>query len=163
MKTLDIIRHAKSSWSFASLDDYSRPLGKRGRQDLLKMAQYFRQHQVTGPEKIVTSPASRAFYTALFFADMWEYPEEEVQLEAALYHANEEEIFEILEEHSEINHLAIVGHNPGFTELIQVIARQTIDNLPTCGMMRLTYDAEDWDEIAPHRMISQVSYFPKAL
>jgi phosphohistidine phosphatase len=163
MKTLDIIRHAKSSWNFASLDDYSRPLGTRGRKDLVKMSRYLKSENIAAPELIVTSPASRAFYTALYLADAWEYPEENVRLEAVLYHADEDEIFEVIQEHADIDHLAIVGHNPGFTGLVNVISRQSLDNLPTCGIIRCTYEVNSWEEISHSAERSHQQIFPKLL
>ncbi|MFZ9045086.1 MAG: SixA phosphatase family protein [Cyclobacteriaceae bacterium] len=163
MKTLDIIRHAKSSWNFQSLDDYSRPLGVRGRRDLKKFSKYITKHNLTAPELIVTSPASRAFYTALHLADAWEYKEESVQLEAALYHADEEETIEVVHEYGHISHLAIVGHNPGLTGLINVLSKQFLENLPTCGIVRSTFAVDSWEEISPETIMSQYRYFPKIL
>lgn len=163
MKTLDIIRHAKSSWNFASLDDYSRPLGTRGRKDLVKISKYLIQNQIKAPELIVTSPANRAFYTALHLADAWGYPEEEVLLEATLYHADEDETIEVLNEHEEISHLAIVGHNPGFTGLVNLISKELLENLPTCGIIRSTFESESWEEISPSKLIHQQSFFPKLI
>lgn len=163
MKTLDIIRHAKSSWNFRSLDDYSRPLGTRGRRDLQKIGKYLTANSIVAPELIVTSPASRAFYTALHLADAWNYEESGVLLEAALYHADEEETIEVINEHENISHLAIVGHNPGLTGLVNALTKQFLENLPTGAIVRSTFAVESWEEISAEKLVDQQSIFPKSI
>lgn len=147
MKTLYMVRHAKSTWNFQQLDDFSRPLGKRGRKNVRAMGKRLAR-EVMKPDLIVTSSASRAFYTSLFLADAWGYKEDRIQLEPALYHANDDEIIEIIKEYGhEHSRLAIFGHNPGFTNAANSLQSLWIDNLPTCSVLGISFDIKDWDEI----------------
>ena len=79
MKTLYLIRHAKSSWAF-DLSDHERPLGKRGRKDVIKMGQHLAEHQPK-PEVLISSTASRAFYTALHICDQMGIDERQIRLD----------------------------------------------------------------------------------
>ena len=161
MRTLYIIRHAKSSWTYKHLDDYDRPLGVRGRNDVLRMAKFLSK-EISAPEKIVSSPASRAFYTALFLADAWGVQEELVELEAGLYHADEEEIIDIIMGQSaEI--LAITGHNPGFTDIVNELTNTSLSNLPTCGIFGISFDIDDWTELEIGKGKQLFYYTPKSI
>lgn len=147
MKKLYLIRHAKSSWSFEELDDYHRPLGKRGRKDVNRMGQFVKE-EVAIPDLILTSGASRAFYTALHLADYWKYPEEEIIISDALYHANVSDFEKVLKEVQEFDTVAVFGHNPGLTMFYNRVNDVYIDNIPTCGIVGLEieggFSEEPW-------------------
>ena len=77
------------------LKDCNRPLGRRGRKQVLKMSKYLVKH-IKKPDQIITSPASRAFYTALFMADAWDIDENNLILNDALYHADRQTLLNII-------------------------------------------------------------------
>ncbi|MBV6647992.1 MAG: histidine phosphatase family protein [Cyclobacteriaceae bacterium] len=160
MKTLYIIRHAKSSWSFRQLDDFSRPLGERGRRDVLRMGKYLGAN-VKKPDVLITSTASRAFYTSLFLADAWSIPEEEIVLEPGLYHADGEEALEIIRDYPNANCVAIAGHNPGFTGLTNELSDQHIANIPTCGVVGISFDSDSWDDLGKGNLL--FFHYPKGI
>lgn len=137
MKKLYLVRHAKSSWNFEELDDFARPLGKRGRKDALRMGQFVSEALET-PDLILTSGASRAFYTALHLADYWKYPEERIIIADALYHASVQDFENLLREVETFDTIALFGHNPGLTMFHNHICDDYIDNIPTCGIAVLT-------------------------
>jgi phosphohistidine phosphatase len=163
MKTLAIIRHAKSSWSFQQLDDFSRPLGVRGRKDVIKVGAHIKKEGIPSPDLMITSTASRAFYTTLFLADFWGYPETEIELEPGLYDADADESIEILQSYDDLDYLSITGHNPGFTELIQSLSKQPIHNLPTCGVFIIEFDVDSWELISSNHVINETYIYPKGL
>jgi len=160
MKTLYIIRHAKSSWSFNQLDDFNRPLGKRGRKDVLEMGKHVASKH-TCPNQFITSSASRAFYTALHYADSWGFPEQEISIEPALYHADEDEIIELIKNDAREDKLAIFGHNPGFTGLANLLTGKYIDNIPTCAVYVIEFDIREWDDIENVKGKQIAFYKPK--
>jgi phosphohistidine phosphatase len=141
MKTLYIIRHAKSSWSF-DLPDIDRPLGVRGRRDVHKVGTYLSRTEPT-PDMMITSNASRSLYTALIIADEWSYPEEEIKIAEELYHTDSRTILAFLATLGEANSVAIFSHNPALNEF----SKTYIDNLPTCGVCAVYLDIEDWADI----------------
>lgn len=161
MKTLFIIRHAKSSWNF-DLPDIDRPIGTRGRRDVVKIGKHLSLNEPT-PQLILSSPASRALHTALFLADYWNYPEEDIQIHKGLYHSSAESTLQILSGLDDPDSVAIFGHNPGFTELANNFLKEYLDNLPTCGVIRMELDIEKWSQISRAKLYDHAMIFPKKL
>src|ERR687898_2485459 len=118
MRTLLILRHAKSSWDDSALDDHERPLNSRGEQDAPRMGQLVRDEGLL-PELVIRSDAVRARLTAEAMADAAEYPGT-ILLEPRLYQASVAEIVAVLRTvvDREIGTVMIVGHNPGLEELV---------------------------------------------
>lgn len=160
MKTLYIVRHAKSSWNF-DLPDHDRPLGKRGRKDVIKMAKHLSKNY-PAPDIMITSTASRAFYTALFIADKWGYPEEDIILSKNLFHADTDDIVKIISK-SIGDSIAIFGHNPGFTKLFNHLTDGFLDNLPTCGVAGVGFDIDSWTDIKREKGRELFLAFPKKI
>ena len=147
MKTLTLLRHAKSSWDDPHLADFDRPLNPRGRSDAPEMG---RRLKARGhlPDLIVSSPARRALATARMVAREIGIPEERIIEEPGLYHAGAERILRTvtsLESHA--RHLMLVGHNPGFNDLANRLSDARIDNLPTAAVFQVEFDADDWSEV----------------
>ncbi|WP_258103742.1 histidine phosphatase family protein [Marinoscillum sp. MHG1-6] len=161
MKTLYLVRHAKSSWAF-SMSDHDRPLGPRGRRDLKKLSK-FTSEQIPAPDLIITSTASRALYTALHFADHWNYPEEKIITDRRLFHASTGDIQKLLHEHHQENTLAIFGHNPGFTDFNNQMSHDPIDNIPTCGIMGIGFEIDSWRQFGQKRGKRLFFHAPKLL
>ena len=161
MKTLYIVRHAKSSWAF-DLPDHDRPLGKRGRKDVTRMGNYLNQHQ-RKPEVLISSTASRAFYTALYLCDQMKIDEGKIKLSKDLYHAGVFEIISIIQKAPRCDVLAIFGHNPGFTSACNVLANTEIDNIPTCGIVGVTFEIDKWSQLSEGSGNQLFYYYPKGI
>lgn len=146
MRQLILIRHAKSSWSNPDLDDFDRPLNKRGQRDLPFMAKLL-SGKINNPDILISSPAKRTKLTALEFADALKYENEKIVWDKKLYLASSGAIIKILNQlNDEINLAIIVGHNPGLTDLQNLICSTEIDNIPTCGIVCMT-TKKKWNEI----------------
>lgn len=104
------------------------------------MGQYVKD-EVIAPDLILSSGASRAFYTALYLADHWKYPEEKIIISDLLYHASVAEFENVLKEVQEFDTVAVFGHNPGLTMFHNRISDQCIDNIPTCAIVGLGVDS----------------------
>jgi phosphohistidine phosphatase len=161
MKTLYLIRHAKSSWAF-DLPDHDRPLGKRGRKDVTKMGAYLAEHQPE-PEVLISSTASRAFYTALHMCDQYGIDEGRIRLEKKLFHAGSQEILAIIQSAPSCDRLAIFGHNPGFTDAANQLANTTIENVPTCGVVGISFDINSWSDVTFGSGKQWLFYSPKGV
>lgn len=145
MKTLSIVRHAKSSWDFPNLSDRDRPLNMRGNRDAPIMGKRFKEAMGT-PELLISSPAVRAWDTAHIFAREIDFPMDEVVPELRLYHASVPEIIGVIAElGGNFDHLMIFGHNPGLTDLVNHFSPGLTDNLPTAGVVSLEFQIEQWD------------------
>jgi phosphohistidine phosphatase len=145
MKTLTILRHAKSSWKDSSLPDQDRPLNKRGERDAPIMAARIHLAGIR-PSLILSSPALRAWTTAKIIAQEISYPNEFLQRDARLYHAGVRRIIEVLSEQDvAFNSIMIVGHNPGFTDFANYLLPDLTHNIPTCGVVSVMIETDDWN------------------
>jgi len=144
MKTLTIVRHAKSSWEDMNLRDRERPLNKRGKRDAPEMGRRIQEAGIR-PSLILASPAVRAWKTAKAIADAINYPREFLQKEEALYLASVDRILDVIvAQDNNFNNLLIVGHNPGFTEFANFLVPGLTHNLPTAGVVSVEIDQDDW-------------------
>ena len=147
MKRLTLLRHAKSSWDDATLDDYDRPLAPRGRRSAPEMGRRLKSREEV-PDLVVSSPARRAITTARMACREMSYPESRIIEEPGLYHASAGRIFEIVGSLETLaQHLMIVGHNPGFTDFANALTDARIDNLVTAGVFVVEFDLEYWTEL----------------
>jgi phosphohistidine phosphatase len=142
MKRLYLIRHAKSSWSNPDLDDFARPLNKRGKKDCPKMAARLAA-AVGRPDLIVASPAKRARITALCMAKATGYDKETIRFDEGLYLGSLSYHLHLLEKLlDKVNVLFFVGHNPTITELGEHLTGSSLGNVPTCGIVGVEYAAQ---------------------
>lgn len=149
LKTLYIIRHAKSSWDDPSLDDFSRPLNGRGEKDAPRMGKRLKERGVI-PDLLLSSPATRAIKTCKAIAKVLEYPKERIVEEKKMYHANEATILSILSNIKDAHDVVLIfGHNPGLTEFANVLLNQNIMNVPTAGVVAGKLNIESWKSIKP--------------
>ncbi len=162
MRTLYLIRHAKSSWGNPGLRDHDRPLNERGLHDAPKMAQLLVEQGVQ-PDLLVSSPAKRAFTTALFFAEAFKLEAEKVLREPNIYEAFPQDILRIISELPESSQTVLLfGHNPTFTEVANhFIENDFIENVPTCGVVKITSTAASWREFYEGNSKVAACYFPK--
>ncbi|NBB78521.1 MAG: hypothetical protein GVY36_03630 [Verrucomicrobia bacterium] len=167
MKQLTLIRHAKSSWSDASLDDFDRPLNQRGWRDAPRMGAYLRKMGLPPVDQMVSSPALRARTTADLIAKELGLPTEALTLEPRIYDASLTELFAVVHRLDDTDiHVVLVGHNPGFEQLACALDPDFAGDgakFPTCGVACLKLPVDSWSKV--HRSCAAVCRFvyPKAL
>lgn len=162
MKRLLIIRHAKSSWDYPELTDFERPLNKRGKRDLPDMAKRLAETDFS-VDQITSSPANRAITTALGHANALNILENDIIQDRRLLHASSRSIQAVISETSDsVNSLAIFGHNPGLTDLINDLSDFDLWNLPTCAICIIDLDIDSWSEINRARGKKVYYNFPKS-
>ena len=150
MKTLYVIRHAKSSWENEDLSDFERPLNERGKRDAPRMGKRLKEKGII-PDLMLSSPAKRAYSTAKRIAEALSYSKDRIKTDQRLYHADEEEIFNCLTSIKDKHDVVLLfGHNPGLTDFVNAMAEEDnyIDNVPTCGIVCLSLPIESWKELA---------------
>ena len=146
MKTLLIIRHAKSSWDNASLNDIDRPLNDRGKRDGPIMAGRLINAGVRN-DLFVSSPAKRARHTAEMFAHAFGRKEKDIVLVPKLYHAQVQDFKEVVAElDDQYDCVALFSHNPGITAFANILSSVRLDNMPTCSIFAVTSAATSWKE-----------------
>ena len=145
MKTVILMRHAKSSWKFPELPDKDRPLTKRGERDAPRMGKLLKKEEVI-PERILSSTAVRAAATAEAVAQKLDYKEEITYMDS-LYMAEPANIIEALQTlPAEVKKVLVVGHNPGMEGLAQILGGKVVD-LPTAAMAEIKIPIKDWMEL----------------
>jgi len=145
MRTLLILRHAKSSWKHAGLSDHDRPLNRRGERDAPFMGQLLRSQRLS-PGAIVSSTALRAQRTAEDVAQSSGF-EGAVQLEGRLYLADAGTIVDVGREvDAETHRILVVGHNPGVEELVSRLTGQD-ERLPTAALAQIALPIDQWNEL----------------
>ena len=144
MKTLTIVRHAKSSWNDPMLVDRERPLNKRGERDAPVMGQRINAAGIR-PSLIISSPAVRAWTTAKVVAQQLGYPREFLQREGDLYLASLDTLLDVVAlQDPGFNSLMLFGHNPGLTDFVNYLVPDLTDNLPTAGVVAVNFEHDDW-------------------
>lgn len=144
MKTLTLVRHAKSSWKDTSLADRDRPLNKRGKRDAPEMGRRIADAGIR-PSLIVSSPAVRAWTTARIIANEIGYPLEFLQRDSALYLASVNGILDVVvSQDAGFNNMMLIGHNPGFTDFANYLVPGLTNNIPTAGVVSVELDTDDW-------------------
>ncbi|MBX2841627.1 MAG: histidine phosphatase family protein [Flammeovirgaceae bacterium] len=157
MKTLYLVRHAKSSWKDISLDDFDRPLNKRGKRDAPFMGKRLKKQGIK-PNLIIASSAKRAKKTAKIFAEEMGYPEGKIKFAKKIYEAGSTELFEIIKnQDNQVKSLMLVGHNPELTSLSNYLSDYEILNIPTSGISCIKLPIENWKELKAK--IGEYSFF----
>jgi phosphohistidine phosphatase len=149
VKTLFIIRHAKSSWDASNVDDFERPLNDRGKRDAPRMGKRFKEKDIH-PTLMLSSPAKRALSTAKRIAKVLKYENNDIKTDRRLYHADEETMLTVVRELKDNQDVVMIfGHNPGLTEFVNSLfdGQLDIDNVPTCGVVAFQFDSNSWKDV----------------
>ena len=145
MKTLLVLRHAKSSWNDPEPDDHARPLNKRGRRDGPRMGELMRKYGLM-PDIVISSDAVRAQLTADAVAEAARYAGE-ILLDPRLYMASPADILSLLRtvrENAET--VMIIGHNPGLEELVEQLTGERQD-FPTAALAHIVLEIDQWRDL----------------
>jgi len=143
MKTLFLVRHAKSSWDDTALPDKDRPLNKRGERDAPRMGERLAKRHIKA-DLILSSPARRALMTAKVIAKSIDYKPNRIVVDAQLYPGAVDDLLKLI--HSlgkKQDRVMIVGHNPALTELAHRFSSE-ITRMPTCAVAEFTFATKSW-------------------
>ncbi|MBX3266555.1 MAG: histidine phosphatase family protein [Acidobacteria bacterium] len=147
MKTLLLMRHAKSSWTDPSLSDFERPLNERGRRAAPFMGGVLKREGLI-PDHIICSPAKRTKETAELVQAAVEL-DLDIGNDARIYEATAGELIEVVSEMPETASRALlIGHNPSSEQFVQIITG-AIEAMPTAALAVIDLDIGSWAEIAP--------------
>ena len=161
MRRLTLVRHAKSSWDYAELSDFERPLNARGRRDAPAMAKRLAA-DLERPLRLISSPALRAITTAHAFAAALAVPNTSIRVDPRIYEATRGTLLGIVRECDDADsHVLLFGHNPGFSELALLLAPCPFSDMPTCAVATLSFDAAHWRDIRHGSGVLQRYEFPR--
>lgn len=146
MKTLLLIRHAKSSWDQPGISDFDRPLNERGKKDAPEMAKRLKEKGIR-LDYLVSSPAKRAKKTAKYFAEEFGFKKEDINLIEALYGATQIEFSQAVKDiNDKYNVAALFSHNPGVTDFASSLTNVRVDDMPTCAVFALQAKTDTWKD-----------------
>ncbi len=146
VKTVILVRHAKSDWDNPSLSDIDRPLNDRGKRDAPVMAHRLLDKKIS-IDAIISSPAKRAKKTASIFAEAYKIDKDDIIFRDELYGAAEDVFYDVIRNaDKKLDHIAVFSHNPGITDFANQLTDARIDNIPTCGVFAIKVDCEKWTD-----------------
>ncbi|MFY4788817.1 SixA phosphatase family protein [Aliarcobacter butzleri] len=147
MKKLILIRHAKSDWSNPLSEDFLRPLNKRGEKNAPFMAKILEKKDIK-PDLIISSPSIRTKQTLEYFIKQLNY-KDEVRFEESIYEAPFENLLKVIKNISNnYKIILLVGHNPGLWDLVNFLLDKHFENIPTCGIVEIDFNAKSWQDIS---------------
>jgi phosphohistidine phosphatase len=148
MKTLILMRHAKSSWKHPELKDHERGLNKRGKKEAPQMGILLKDNELV-PQRILTSTAERSRMTAQAVVEAMHYTGDVSYLDA-LYMAEPEIYLELLSlMPDDVERILVIGHNPGLEGLLQILSGR-VESLPTSAVAYLSLPIRSWKEVRDH-------------
>ena len=160
MKTLILVRHAKSDW-LTNTDDLDRPLSECVHQDAPKMAKFLKSNEVK-IDTFVTSPAKRTITTCRYFAEVFE--NKNIKKIEELYNASSTEFLELIENLDDsVENVAIFSHNNGITYFANSLTNENIEHMPTCSVVAFKIDTKNWAEFKKSAKEFLFFYKPKEI
>jgi phosphohistidine phosphatase len=160
LKTLFLVRHAKSSWSDATLADRERPLAKRGRRAARRMGRRLAERKAR-PDLMISSPALRALKTARLMARKLQHPRRRIQVDDTLYAATLAAVLRRVRDLDErYARVMLFGHNPQIAQLVRHFSRR-ITPMPTCAVACFTFAADAWSDVGPQTLRHVEFDYPK--
>jgi phosphohistidine phosphatase len=146
MKTLILVRHAKSSWGDIGEKDIDRPLNDRGKKDAPEMAKRLKEKGIE-IDLFVTSPAKRARKTAKLFAAEYKFKADDILIIEELYEPGADDFLSAISKLPDDKKVvALFSHNPGITQFANSLSIVRVDDMPTCGCFGFAMDAASWKD-----------------
>ena len=163
MKTLYLMRHAKSSWETTGIADDHRQLLPKGVRKTKLVANYM----IRDGGKIdlmLSSQAVRAYETAKIMAACLDYPVENILKDRRIYDGPYDRMLDLIYSTSnDADSLMIIGHNPLITQLANLFLHPGIENMPTSAVVCISFQSAKWEEIPVSRSEKKFYIFPKLL
>lgn len=146
MKTLFLVRHAKSNKDDPTLPDRDRPLADRGRKEAPKMGKRLAKREVK-PDLMLSSPALRALTTAQLVADELAFERKDIVVDDRLYASSAQGLLAVIRALDDrLDRVMLFGHNPEFTELAHGLSSEIVD-MPTCAVAEFRFDTTTWSDV----------------
>lgn len=148
MKTLILMRHAKSDWSLNGQRDFDRGLNERGYRDVLKMSVRLKEMKVN-PDAIFSSSSLRTRLTAQYVCERIDFDFEQIEWRDTLYEVSLNEVLkQICEFDDHLETVMMFGHNPTYTYLVEYLTYENIGNMPTSAVAKIELDVDSWKEVS---------------
>jgi len=144
MKTLYLLRHAKSSWDDLELEDFDRPLNDRGKKAAPLMGKVMRERKVE-PDLILCSPSKRTKQTVKLVLDAAKIKTDVTYVDS-IYESSTQNLLKVLGEQSKADSILMIGHNPGMSDLLRSLTGES-QHFPTACLANIELDIDKWRAI----------------
>lgn len=159
MKTIYIVRHAKSSWEYEDIKDIDRPLKKRGINDAYLISNVLHK-KISTPDVFISSCANRALHTGMIFSYAFNYPLANLKISKSLYSFSDGYLIKTVKALDDGFDTAIIfSHDHGINSFVNKFGDKFIDHVPTCGVIGIKFDTNHWKNIKHGKTI--ITEFPK--
>ncbi len=159
MKTIYIVRHAKSSWKYDNVNDIDRPLKERGINDAHLLSSYLAK-KINRPDVFVSSSANRALHTAVIFCENFDYPLSNLQIKRQLYSFSDGYLVKTVKALDDSFGSAIIfSHDHGINTFVNKFGNKPIAHVPTCGVIGISFNEKHWKNIKKGN--TELIEFPK--
>ncbi|MCK5637279.1 MAG: histidine phosphatase family protein [Flavobacteriaceae bacterium] len=159
MKTLYIVRHAKSSWEYNGIKDIDRPLKQRGINDAYLISDVL-QKKIETPSVFVSSCANRALHTAMIFSYTFNYPLANIKISKSLYNFSDGYLIKTIKALDDGFDSAIIfSHDHGISDFVNSFGNKQIGHVPTCGVIGIEFKTKHWKDIKNGKTL--FTEFPK--
>ncbi len=149
MKTLYIVRHAKSSWNYQGIKDIDRPLKKRGINDAYLMSIAL-EKTIARPDVFISSSANRALHTAMIFCENLKFPLANLQIKKSLYSFSDGYLIKTIKALDDgFDSAMIFSHDHGINDFVNNFGNEQINHVPTCGVIGIQFNTKHWKNIKP--------------
>ena len=163
MKTVYIVRHGKAVPAHANIEDAKRLLTDTGVARTWKVAEYMAESKPV-IDKIIASPAERAYTTALIIADKLGIAAGKIVADEKLFTGDDSDALELIESLDDsVKSVMIVGHNPVITMVANHFANPKLDSLPTTGVVSVHLETEKWADLKKAKVIQNFTVWPGML
>ena len=159
MKTLYIVRHAKSSWDYEGVKDIDRPLKERGINDAYLISNVL-QKKIATPDVFIASCANRALHTAMIFTYTFNYPLANLRISKSLFNFGDGYLIKTVKALDDGFDSAIIfSHDHGISDFVNKFGSVILDHVPTCGVVGIKFDTNHWKDIKSGKTF--LTEFPK--
>lgn len=151
MKTVYIVRHAKSSWKYPTVKDEDRPLKERGVNDAYLISEKLAS-KIKKPDVFITSSANRALHTAVVFANTFKYPLANLQINKSLYSFSDGYLIKTIKALDDSFDSAIIfSHDHGINTFVNKFGNKKIKHVSTAGVIGIEFDIAHWKNLNPDK------------
>ncbi|MGV8947431.1 MAG: SixA phosphatase family protein [Lutibacter sp.] len=159
MKTLYIVRHAKSSWEYEGIKDIDRPLKERGINDAYLISNML-QKKISTPDVFIASCANRALHTAMIFCYTFNFPLANLRISKSLFNFSDGYLIKTVKTLDDGYDSAIIfSHDHGISDFVNKYGSEILDQVPTCGVVGIKFDTNHWKDIKSGKTF--LTEFPK--
>lgn len=163
MKKIYLIRHAKSSWKEPMLNDFDRGLNQRGKRDIPKMAARLKSANIL-PDFVISSPAKRAKKTAQKISQIIGYDKKDIYFDDSLYEGGFDTYLHVIQNiDNRYSSVFLFAHNMTITDVAERLGNIMIGNMPTCSIVCIEFNGDDFAKISPKSGKVLFFDFPKSV